>query len=54
MCSRQIAFEMANHRLRGRVQENLGRIHGIECNPRTTSGLHFFETADIAAAILGS
>ncbi|MGG5819167.1 ATP-grasp domain-containing protein [Falsiroseomonas sp. HW251] len=30
-----------------------GRIHGIECNPRTTSGLHFFETADIAPAILG-
>lgn len=25
---------------------------GIECNPRTTSGLHFFETADIARAIL--
>jgi predicted ATP-grasp superfamily ATP-dependent carboligase len=31
-----------------------GRIHGIECNPRTTSGLHFFETEDIAAAILGA
>jgi predicted ATP-grasp superfamily ATP-dependent carboligase len=30
-----------------------GRIHGIECNPRTTSGLHFFETEDIAPAILG-
>lgn len=30
-----------------------GRIHGIECNPRTTSGLHFFETTDIAPAILG-
>ncbi|WP_270933259.1 ATP-grasp domain-containing protein [Falsiroseomonas oryzae] len=30
-----------------------GLIHAIECNPRTTSGLHFFETADIAPAILG-
>ena len=29
-----------------------GVPHGIECNPRTTSGLHFFETADIAPAIL--
>lgn len=25
---------------------------GLECNPRLTSGAHFFETADIAAAIL--
>jgi glutathione synthase/RimK-type ligase-like ATP-grasp enzyme len=31
-----------------------GRIHGIECNPRTTSGLHFFRTEDIAPAILGT
>jgi predicted ATP-grasp superfamily ATP-dependent carboligase len=31
-----------------------GRIHGIECNPRTTSGLHFFRTEDIAPAILGA
>ena len=31
-----------------------GVIHGIECNPRTTSGLHFFETEDIAPAILGA
>lgn len=29
-----------------------GVPHGIECNPRTTSGLHFFETADLAPAIL--
>jgi hypothetical protein len=28
------------------------RPWGIECNPRTTSGLHFFETADIAPALL--
>jgi carbamoylphosphate synthase large subunit len=25
---------------------------GLECNPRLTSGVHFFETADIAGAIL--
>jgi predicted ATP-grasp superfamily ATP-dependent carboligase len=35
-------------------EDEAGCIHGIECNPRTTSGLHFFETADIAAAILGA
>jgi hypothetical protein len=29
-----------------------GRPWGLECNPRTTSGLHFFEPADIARAIL--
>jgi predicted ATP-grasp superfamily ATP-dependent carboligase len=29
-----------------------GHVFGIECNPRTTSGLHFFEPDDIAAAIL--
>lgn len=40
-----IAFDMR--------EDAEGRIHGIECNPRTTSGLHFFETADIAPAILG-
>jgi glutathione synthase/RimK-type ligase-like ATP-grasp enzyme len=34
-------------------EDETGRIHGIECNPRTTSGLHFFETSDIAPAILG-
>lgn len=28
-----------------------GVPHGIECNPRTTSGLHFFEPNDIAPAI---
>ncbi|WP_137181331.1 ATP-grasp domain-containing protein [Roseomonas sp. AR75] len=41
-----IAFDMR--------EDAEGRIHGIECNPRTTSGLHFFETEDIAAAILGA
>ena len=29
-----------------------GTPWGIECNPRITSGVHFFETADIAPAIL--
>ncbi len=29
-----------------------GAVFGIECNPRTTSGLHFFEPEDIARAIL--
>ncbi|MES2711755.1 MAG: ATP-grasp domain-containing protein [Pseudomonadota bacterium] len=29
-----------------------GMPYGIECNPRTTSGLHFFRTEDIAPAIL--
>lgn len=29
-----------------------GRPWAIECNPRTTSGLHFFRHADIAPAIL--
>ncbi|UPY35436.1 ATP-grasp domain-containing protein [Sediminicoccus sp. KRV36] len=34
------------------VLDAQGVPHGIECNPRTTSGLHFFETADLAPAIL--
>lgn len=29
-----------------------GTVFGIECNPRTTSGLHFLEPADVARAIL--
>lgn len=29
-----------------------GVPHGIECNPRATSGLHFFEPNDLAPAIL--
>ncbi|WP_284178980.1 ATP-grasp domain-containing protein [Rhabdaerophilum sp. SD176] len=29
-----------------------GEVWGIECNPRTTSGLHFFENRSIAAAVL--
>jgi predicted ATP-grasp superfamily ATP-dependent carboligase len=31
-----------------------GTPYAIECNPRTTSGLHFFKTSDIAPAILGT
>jgi predicted ATP-grasp superfamily ATP-dependent carboligase len=34
------------------ILDAAGTPFGIECNPRTTSGLHFFETADIAPAIL--
>ena len=34
------------------IVDAAGTPWGIECNPRTTSGLHFFETADIAPAIL--
>lgn len=36
------------------VVEASGRAVAIECNPRTTSGLHFLETADIAPALLGT
>lgn len=34
------------------ILDEAGIPHGIECNPRATSGLHFFETADIAPAVL--
>jgi hypothetical protein len=34
------------------IVDAAGTPFGIECNPRTTSGLHFFETADIAPAII--
>ncbi len=34
------------------IMDAHGTPHGIECNPRTTSGLHFFRTEDIAPAIL--
>ncbi|NKC33957.1 ATP-grasp domain-containing protein [Falsiroseomonas selenitidurans] len=34
------------------IVDAAGRPWGLECNPRTTSGLHFFEPADIARAIL--
>lgn len=29
-----------------------GQVHALECNPRVTSGIHFFETLDLAPAIL--
>jgi hypothetical protein len=32
--------------------DEAGQPWGIECNPRTTSGLHFWERADIARAVL--
>lgn len=34
------------------ILDAAGKPWGIECNPRVTSGVHFFETADIAAAVL--
>lgn len=34
------------------IVDGAGRPWAIECNPRATSGLHFFETADIAPAML--
>ncbi|MEM9184749.1 MAG: ATP-grasp domain-containing protein, partial [Pseudomonadota bacterium] len=29
-----------------------GGVFGLECNPRATSGVHFFESQDLAAALL--
>ncbi|MBM4233891.1 MAG: ATP-grasp domain-containing protein [Gammaproteobacteria bacterium] len=29
-----------------------GQVHGIECNPRATSGIHFVEPRSLAAALL--
>ncbi len=34
------------------IVDAAGEAHAIECNPRATSGLHFVEPADLAAAIL--
>ena len=34
------------------IVDGAGRPWAIECNPRATSGLHFFEMTDIAPAIL--
>ena len=34
------------------IVDESGTPYAIECNPRTTSGIHFFETADLAPAIL--
>jgi predicted ATP-grasp superfamily ATP-dependent carboligase len=35
------------------IQDEDGDAYAIECNPRTTSGLHCFETDDLAPALLG-
>lgn len=34
------------------VEDGDGAIRGIECNPRATSGIHFVDPADLAAALL--
>ncbi len=34
------------------IVDDAGRLFAIECNPRTTSGVHFWVAEDIAAAIL--
>ena len=34
------------------VEDAQGVIRGIECNPRATSGIHFVEPGDLAAALL--
>jgi hypothetical protein len=33
-------------------EASTGTVFGIECNPRTTSGLHFLEAADVARAVV--
>ncbi len=33
------------------VVDAQGQAHGIECNPRATSGLHFVDARDLAAAV---
>lgn len=32
--------------------DNTGKVFGLECNPRATSGLHFFQADDLAQAIV--
>jgi predicted ATP-grasp superfamily ATP-dependent carboligase len=34
------------------IMDTSGKVYGIECNPRATSGLHFVEAADLARAIV--
>ena len=34
------------------VVDAAGQAHGIECNPRATSGVHFWQSLDMAEAIL--
>ncbi|MEM9529418.1 MAG: hypothetical protein AAGA23_00725 [Pseudomonadota bacterium] len=33
------------------IQNSEGVVHGIECNPRATSGVHFIEAEDLALAL---
>ncbi len=34
------------------IRDNSGTVFAIECNPRTTSGVHFWEPEDVAKAVL--
>lgn len=34
------------------VVDPAGKVHGIECNPRATSGLHFVNPRDLAVAVV--
>ena len=34
------------------IRDDSGAVFAIECNPRTTSGLHFWQAEDIARAVL--
>ena len=34
------------------IEDSVGEIWGLECNPRATSGLHFVEPTDLARAIV--
>jgi len=36
------------------IRDEAGEVFAIECNPRLTSGVHFFEISDLAPAILDS
>jgi hypothetical protein len=36
------------------ILDAAGEVWGIECNPRTTSGIHFFDNQTIARAVLDS
>jgi predicted ATP-grasp superfamily ATP-dependent carboligase len=36
------------------IVDETGKVYGIECNPRSTSGVHFWQCADVARAILSA
>jgi predicted ATP-grasp superfamily ATP-dependent carboligase len=36
------------------IRDAAGQAFAIECNPRLTSGVHFFETDDLAPAVLNA